>query len=146
MLEMAFKDTSEGVYIQTRKEADLFNVAQLKAKSKTSTKVVREMLFVDDSALAAHSACVEYMQSSLEKFARTADQFSLKINSEKTEFPYQPPKFQFSTSLLEEISTGTESLVKCKTFKYLGVLFQRMHGWRMNYLSQWEKQVLRSET
>ena len=60
------------------------------------------------------------MQSSLEKFARTADQLSLKINSEKTEFPYQPPKFQFSTSLLEEISTGTESLVKCKTFKYLG--------------------------
>ena len=120
MLEMAFKDTSEGVYIQTRKEADLFNVAQLKAKSKTSTKVVREMLFADESALAAHSAYAEDMKSSLEKFARTADQFSLKINSEKTEFPYQPPKFQFSTSLLEEISTGTESLVKCKTFKYLG--------------------------
>ena len=39
MLKMAFKDTSEGVYIRTRKEADLFNVAQLKAKSKTSTKV-----------------------------------------------------------------------------------------------------------
>ena len=121
MLEMAFKDTSEGVYIQTRKEADLFNVAQLKAKSKTSTEVVREMLFADESALAAHSAYAEDMKSLLEKFARiTADQFSLKINSEKTEFPYQPPKFQFSTSLLEEISTGTESLVKCKTFKYLG--------------------------
>ena len=76
MLEMAFKDTSEGVYIQTRKEADLFNVAQLKAKSKTSTEVVREMLFVDDSALAAHSAYAEDMQSLLEKFARTADQFN----------------------------------------------------------------------
>lgn len=49
MLEMAFKDTSEGVYIQTRKEADLFNVAQLKAKSKTSMEVVREMLFADES-------------------------------------------------------------------------------------------------
>ena len=117
MLEMAFKDTSEGVYIQTRKEADLFNVAQLQAKSKTSTKVVREMLFADDSALAAHSACAEDVQSLLEKFARTAHQFSLKINIKKTECLYQPPKFQLSTLLLEEINTGTESLVKFKTFK-----------------------------
>ena len=105
---MAFKDTSEGVYIQTRKEADLFNVAQLKAKSKTSTKVVREMLFADESALAAHSACAEDVQSLSKKFARTAHQFSLKINIKKTEYLYQPPKFQLSTSLLEEISTGTE--------------------------------------
>ena len=44
MLEVAFKDTSEGVYIQTRKEADLFNVAQFTTKSKTSTKIVKEML------------------------------------------------------------------------------------------------------
>ena len=56
MLEVAFKDTSEGVYIQTRKEADLFNVAQFKAKSKTSTKVVKGMLFADDGALITHSA------------------------------------------------------------------------------------------
>ena len=124
MLEMAFKDTSEGVYIQTRKEADLFNVAQLQAKSKTSTKVVREMLFADDSALAAHSACAEDVQSLLEKFTRTAHQFSLKINIKKTECLYQPPKFQLSTSLLKEINTGTESLVKFKTVKYHGVLFR----------------------
>ena len=55
-LEVAFKDTTEGVYIQTRKDAGLFNVAQFKAKSKTSIKVVREMLFADDIALVAHSA------------------------------------------------------------------------------------------
>ncbi|XP_068676678.1 uncharacterized protein [Montipora foliosa] len=41
MLEVAFKEISEGVYIQTRKEADLFNVAQFKAKNKTSIKTVR---------------------------------------------------------------------------------------------------------
>ena len=99
-------------------------MAQLKAKSKTSTKVVREMLFADESALAAHSACAEDVQSLSKKFARTAHQFSLKINIKKTEYLYQPPKFQLSTSLLEEISTGTESLVKCKTFKYHGVLFR----------------------
>ena len=66
MLEKAFKDTIEGVYIQTRKDADLFNVAQLKGKSKTSIKLVGKMLFVDDIALVAHSA--EEMQSLVEKF------------------------------------------------------------------------------
>ncbi|XP_068703865.1 uncharacterized protein [Montipora foliosa] len=82
MLEVAFKDTSEGVYIQTRKEADLFNVAQFKAKSKTSIKIVTEMLYADDSALVAHS--VEDMQSLVEKFERAASQFSLQINIKKT--------------------------------------------------------------
>ena len=61
MLEVVFKDTLEGVYIQTRKEADLFNVVQFKAKSKTSIKIVREMLYADGSALVVHS--VEDMQS-----------------------------------------------------------------------------------
>ena len=106
MLEVALKETSERVYIQTRKEVDLFNVAQFKAKRKTSIKVVREMLFTDDIALDAHSA--EDMQSLVEKFARAAGQFSLKINIKKTECLYQPPKFQLSTSLPEEISIGTE--------------------------------------
>ena len=106
MLEVALKETSERVYIQTRKEADLFSVAQFKAKRKTSIKVVREMLFTDDIALGAHSA--EDMQSLVEKFARAASQFSLKINIKKTECLYQSPKFQLSTSLPEEISIGTE--------------------------------------
>lgn len=121
MLEVAFKDTSEGVYIQSWKEADLFNVAQFKAKSQTLIKVVKKKLFVDDSALVAHSA--EYMQALVEKFTRAASQFSLKINIKKTECLYQPPEFQLSKSLPEEISTRIERLVKCKTLKYLWSTF-----------------------
>ena len=60
------------------------------------------------------------MQSLMEKFARAASQFCLKINIKKTECLYQPSKVQLSTSLPEEISIGTEPLVKCKSFKYLG--------------------------
>ena len=86
MLEVTFKDTSEGVYIQTRKDVDLFNVAQFKTKSTTSIKVVREMLFANDIALVSHSA--QYMQSLVEKFVRAASQFSLKINIKKTEYRY----------------------------------------------------------
>lgn len=34
MLEGAFKDAQEGIYIQTRYDADLFNVSQFKAKTR----------------------------------------------------------------------------------------------------------------
>ena len=71
------------------------------------------MLLADDIALVVHSA--EEMQSLVEKFARAASQFSLKINIKKIERLYQSSKFQLSTSLPEEISIGTEPLVKCKS-------------------------------
>ena len=54
MIEVAFKDIQEGVYIQTSKEADLFNVAHFKLKTKTTTKLVSDLLFADDSALVTH--------------------------------------------------------------------------------------------
>ena len=45
-------------------------------------KVVREMLSADN-AQVAHSAID--LQSLVEKFARAASQFSLKLNTKKTE-------------------------------------------------------------
>ena len=90
MLEAAFKDVHEGIYIQTRLGADLFNVTQFKSKSYTTKQLFREMLFADDSVLVAHSAAD--MQVLLDHFAKAAAQFSLKINIQKTECLYQPIK------------------------------------------------------
>jgi hypothetical protein len=59
------------IYIQSRQSADLFNVAQFKAK---------ELLFAGDSALVAHSA--EEMQKIVGVFS---DSFDLKIKIKKTE-------------------------------------------------------------
>ena len=56
MLDEAFRDTGDGVYIQSRQSADLFNVAHFRAKIKTTQIQMRELLFSDDSALVAHSA------------------------------------------------------------------------------------------
>ena len=66
-------------------------------------------------------AALKYFASSFMKwkFKRAASQFSLQINIKKTDCLYQPPKLQLSTSLSEDISIGTEPLVKCKTFKYM---------------------------
>ena len=55
MLEEAFADFEEGVYIQSRQDADLFNVAHFKAKTKSTQILMRELLFADDSALLAHT-------------------------------------------------------------------------------------------
>ena len=85
MLEVAFKDVSEGVYIQTRHGANLFKVSQFKAKTLTTRFLVREMLFADDSALVAHTA--EDMQMLVDCFARAASHFSLKINIKKMSVP-----------------------------------------------------------
>ena len=81
MLEIAF--ALDGASIQSRHNAYLFNVAHFKVRTKTSQKIVREMLFADDSALVAHDA--DSMQRLVDRFPSAADQFSLKINIKKTE-------------------------------------------------------------
>ena len=53
MLEEAFRDLDDGVYIQSRQDADLFNVSHFRAKTKSTQTLVRELLFADDSALIA---------------------------------------------------------------------------------------------
>ena len=56
MLNDAFRDMGVGVYIQSRQNANLFNVAHFRAKTKTTWMLMRELLFANDSALVAHSA------------------------------------------------------------------------------------------
>ena len=41
MLEAAFKDVHEVIYIQTRLGADHFNVTQFKSKTRTTKQLVR---------------------------------------------------------------------------------------------------------
>jgi len=65
-----------GVYIQSRHNADLFNVAHFRAK--TTRILMRELLFADDSALVAHSA--EEMQKIVDAFSDASKKFCLKIN------------------------------------------------------------------
>ena len=86
MLDEAFRDMGDGVYIQSRQSADLFNVAHFRAKTKTTRILTRELLFADDSALVAHSA--EEMQKIVSSMRQRS--FSLKINIKKTEVLYQP--------------------------------------------------------
>ena len=118
MLEVAFKNVNEGIYIQTRHGADFFDVAQFKSKTRTTKHLVREMLFADDSALVAH--CAADMQVLVNNFAKAAAQFSLKINIKKTECMYQPIKLIHPPPEPEVVMIDQKPVVFASDFTYLG--------------------------
>ena len=66
MLDEAFRDMGDGVYIQSRQSAHLFNVAHFRANTKTTQILMRELLFAESK------------------------NFGRKINVKKTEVLYQP--------------------------------------------------------
>ena len=105
----------DGVYIQSRQNADLFNVAHFRAKTKTTRILMRELQFADDSALVAHSA--EEMQKIMDAFSDASKKFGLKIDIKKTEVLNQPN----STSTREEdIMVDGNKLNSFLEFTYLG--------------------------
>ena len=55
MLSHAFKTSTEGVFLHTRADGKLFNLARLRANTKVRHVVIREMLFGDDAALVTHT-------------------------------------------------------------------------------------------
>ena len=67
MLNEAFRDMGDGVYIQSRQSADLFNVAHFRVEINVTRKLMRELIAADDSALVAHSA--EEMQKIVDVFS-----------------------------------------------------------------------------
>ena len=45
MLDEVFRDMGDGVYIQSRRSADIFNIAHFRAKTKTTQILMRELVF-----------------------------------------------------------------------------------------------------
>ncbi|KAI0224567.1 hypothetical protein LSAT2_024422 [Lamellibrachia satsuma] len=75
--------TSEaGIYIRTRSDGKLFNVARLKAKSKIRKALIRELFLADDAALTSHLA--ESLQRLIDRFADACKKFGLTISIKRT--------------------------------------------------------------
>ena len=55
LLSYAFSQSEDGVYLHTRSDGHLFNLALLRAKTKVRKVLIRELLFADDPALTAHA-------------------------------------------------------------------------------------------
>ena len=73
LLRHAFGSSEDGVFIHTRSDGNLFNLSRLRAKSKISRVLIRELLFADDAALAAHSE--EALQRLITCFANACKEF-----------------------------------------------------------------------
>ena len=114
MLEEAFRDMGDGIYIQSRQNADLFTSTHFRAKIKNTHILVRELLFADDSALVAHSA--EEIQRIVDAFANASSKFSLKINIKKTEVMFQPNS---TMTMEEDINVDETTLNPVKELTYL---------------------------
>ena len=111
----SFPRLGGGVYIQSRQNDDLFNVAHFRPKTKTTWILMRELLFADDSALVAHSA--EEMQKIVGAFSDASKKFGLKTNIKKTEVLYQ----RNSTRTREDdIMVDGNKLNSVLEFTYLG--------------------------
>ena len=102
------EELNRGVFIRTRTDGKLFNLARLRAHTKTLEMciTIRELLYADDSALVANNAID--MQQIVDRFSSAAVMFGLKINISKTELLYQPP--QMSIELAETITVHDEPL------------------------------------
>ncbi|XP_035663411.1 uncharacterized protein LOC118407100 [Branchiostoma floridae] len=109
MLKHAFGSSAEGVYLHTRSDGKLFNLARLKAKTKIREVLIRDLLFADDAALAAHS--VNKLQTLLDKFSAACQDFSLTISIKKTQVMCQgvdhPPAVTINNYELEVVPKFT---------------------------------------
>ena len=82
MLKHAFDTTTEGIYLRTRSDGRLFNLASLGAKTKVSEVIIRDMLFADDAAVATHTQ--EELQSLMDCLSKACKDFGLTIRLKKT--------------------------------------------------------------
>ena len=117
VLGLAFVDCDEGVYVRTRLDGSLFNLARLRSRRYTSEFLCRDLLFADDAALVAHEE--GSLQILLSRLARACTVFSLKININKTEIMTQ------GTETESHIVLDGEELSAVDSFKYLGSFFSR---------------------
>ena len=82
MLKHAFDTTTEGIYLRTRSDGRLFNLARLRANTKVSEVLIRDMLFGDDAAVATPTQ--EELQSLMDCFSKACTDFGLTISLKKT--------------------------------------------------------------
>ena len=73
MLSCAFTTSTEGVYLHTRADGKQFKLARLRAKTKVSHVVIREMLFADDAALVTHTT--EDLQQLMDIHSHACNEF-----------------------------------------------------------------------
>ena len=82
LLKHASDTTTEGIYLRTRSDGRLFNLARLRAKTKVRKVLIRDMLFADNAAVVTHTQ--KELQSLIDCFSQACKDFGLTISLKKT--------------------------------------------------------------
>ena len=109
LLQYAFQDSQEAVFLYTRSDGILFNLAKLRAKARVNKFLICELLFADDAALVSHT--VGELQKLLNRFSYACKEFGLTISIKKTKVMDQevdnPPNVMIDGTPLDAMNTFT---------------------------------------
>ena len=82
LLRHAFGTAQEGIYLWTRSDGSLFNLAHLKVRTKVCKTLIRDMLFADDATVVTHTQ--RELQLLMDHFSQACKDFRLIISLKKT--------------------------------------------------------------
>ena len=111
-LRHAFSTATEGIYLHTRSDGRLFNLARLKARTEVRQALIRDVLFADDAAVATHTQ--QELQSLMDRFSQAWRDFGLIISLKKTNVLVQ------GTEVPPTITIDHVELEVVNQFTYLG--------------------------
>ena len=112
VLHYSFDGCEEGIYVRTRTDGNLYNISRLRAKTKTKSMLIRELLFADDAALTSHSEAG--LQLLIDKLSHGCKEFGLTISLKKTNILAQ------GVDTTPTITIDNTPLELVDSFKYLG--------------------------
>jgi len=116
LLHVAYNHCNIGVPLAFCTDRNLFDLRKLQSEFKTTSALVRELLFADDCALAAH--ILHEAQTLLDQFVMASRRFGLSVSLKKTEVLFQPsPDNIYATPV---VTINNTALTVAETFCYLG--------------------------
>ena len=116
MLLSAFQESDPGIEITHRTDGGVFNTQRLKAKTKVTKALVRDLLYADDCAIVAHTE--DDLQKLTDSLSKATKRFGLTISIKKTEVLFQPSVG--SRKRMPEIQIDGKTLNNADSFTYLG--------------------------
>jgi len=118
LLYVAFHDCTVGIPLTFRTDRNLLR--KLQSQTKTTFAIIRELLFTDDCALAAHT--LQEAQTLLDRFIAASHRLGLCVSLKETEALFQPSSD--STYTAPMVTIDNTPLPVADTFCYLGSCIQ----------------------
>ena len=88
MVNDAFRDCNQGIYIRYRSSGKLSNIRRFAAQTKVLLALVCDLLYADDCDLVAHTE--SDMQCFMDRLSEACRAFGLTISLDKTVVMFQP--------------------------------------------------------